>query len=108
MNEELYTETYCQKVRTRDMIREFFARRATGKSYDLSSQRPSPAAWDARVNRPRVQELERAREAHMANALRRLSGRYSRILAVIECERLEGVARTLENGSAANQDTLIK
>ena len=110
MNEELYTETYCQNVRTRDMIREsFFARRATGKSYDLSSPEAFARSWDARVNRARgFRELERAREVHMANALRRLSSRYSRILAVIECERLEGVARTLENGSAANQDTLIK
>ena len=110
MNEELYTETYCQNVRTRDMIREsFFARRATGKSYDLSSPEAFARSWDARVNRARgFRELERAREAHMANALRRLSGKYSKILAVIECERLEGVARTLEDGSAANQDTLIK
>jgi len=110
MNEELYTETYCQKVRTRDMIREsFFARRATGKTYDLASPEAFARSWDARVNRARgFRELERAREAHMANALRRLSGKYSKILAVIECERLEGVARTLENGSAANQDTLIK
>lgn len=110
MNEELYTETYCQKVRTRDMIREsFFARRATGKTYDLSSPDAFARSWDARVNRARgFRELERAREAHMANALRRLSGRYSKILAVIECERLEGVVRTLEDGSAANQDTLIK
>lgn len=110
MNEELYTETYCQKVRTRDMIREsFFARRATGKTYDLSSPEAFARSWDARVNRARgFRELERAREAHMANALRRLSGKYSKILAVIECERLEGVVRTLEDGSAANQDTLIK
>jgi hypothetical protein len=110
MNEELYTETYCQNVRTRDMIREsFFARRATGKTYDLSSPEAFARSWDARVNRARgFRELERAREAHMANALRRLSGKYSKILAVIECERLEGVARTLEDGSAANQDTLIK
>lgn len=110
MNEELYTETYCQNVRTRDMIREsFFARRATGKTYDLSSPEAFARSWDARVNRARgFRELERAREAHMANALRRLSGKYSKILAVIECERLEGVVRTLEDGSAANQDTLIK
>lgn len=110
MNEELYTETYCQKVRTRDMIREsFFARRATGKTYDLSGPDAFARSWDARVNKARgFRELERARELHMANALRRLSGKYSKILAVIECERLDGVARTLEDGGAANQDILIK
>lgn len=110
MNEELYTETYCQKVRTRDMIREsFFARRATGKTFDLSSPDAFARSWDARVNKARgFRELERAREMHMANALRRLGVKYSRILAVIECERLEGVARALEDGGPANQDTLIK
>ncbi len=108
MNEELYTETYCQKVRTRDMIREsFFARRATGKRYELSSAEAFACSWDARVNKARgFQELERAREEHMARALRNLGGKYSNILAVIECERAEGVARALEG--AANQDMPIK
>ena len=110
MNEELYTETYCQNVRTRDMIREsFFARRATGKTFDLSGPDAFARSWDARVNKARgFRELERARELHMANALRRLCSKYTKIFAVIECERLDGVARVLGDGGAANQDMLIK
>lgn len=110
MNEGLYTDTYCEKVRTGDMIREsFFTRRATAKRYDLSSPSAFVRSWDRRVNRPKgFQELERARERHMADALRRLCGRYERILALVECERYDGVVASLKVNGVGNDDKPIK
>lgn len=98
MNDEVYTEAYCNNVGTGDMIREsFFARRATGKKFDLSSPCAFARSWDARVNKAKgFKELELARERHMAAALRNLAKKYPRILAVVECERSEGVLSSLE------------
>jgi hypothetical protein len=99
MNDEMYTEVYCDKVSTADMIREsFFAKRATGKQYDLSSPAAFAVSWDRRVNRSGFRALEDEREKHMAGALRNLSRRYRNILAVVECERSDGVLKVLEDG----------
>jgi hypothetical protein len=110
MNEELYTDTYCNKVRARDMIGEsFFARRATGRKFDLSSPAAFARSWDRRVNRGKgFRELEEARERHMAHALRNLCSKYHNILAVVECERSDGMVAFLENHSSATQDTGLK
>lgn len=98
MNDEVYTEAYCNNVGTGDMIREsLFARRATGKKFDLSSPCAFARSWDARVNKAKgFRGLENERERHMAAALRDLAKIYRNILAVVECERSEGVLRVLE------------
>ncbi|MDW5561618.1 MAG: hypothetical protein SA339_00200 [Methanomassiliicoccus sp.] len=101
MNDELYTATYCDKVSTFDMIREsFFARRATGKSYDVSTPATFVRSWDRRVNRSGFRKLEEARERHMADVLRILARKYRRVLAVVECERCEGILALLEDREA--------
>jgi hypothetical protein len=102
MNDEVYTAAYCDLVRTRDMLREaMFARRATGKKYDLSDPCAFVRSWDAMVNRsPGYRKLEEAREEHIAGALRDLSKLYPNVLAVVECERCDGVLARLENGGA--------
>ena len=103
MNDEVYTEAYCEHVRTRDMIKEsFFARRATGKKYDLSTPHAFARSWDLRVNKPRgFRELELAREQHMAAALRNLTRNYRNVLAVVECERSDGVLKYLDPAAEA-------
>lgn len=99
MNDELYTATYCDMVRTRDMVREsMFARKATGMRFDLSSPQAFARSFDLHVNRsPGYRRLEEARERHIATALRNLGRIHRTILAVIECERSDGVAALLEN-----------
>jgi hypothetical protein len=100
MNDEVYTAAFCDLVRTRDMLREaMFARRATGKRYDLSDPCAFALSWDAQVNSsPGYRKLEEAREEHIAGALRDLSKLYRAVLAVVECERCDGVVARLENG----------
>lgn len=106
MNDELYSTVYCEKVRTGDMIREsFFARRATRKKYDLSSPQAFAIDWDRRVNRAKgFRELEEQREKHFEKVLRRLSLKYHNILAVIECERAEGVGVLLSGAEVKDED----
>jgi hypothetical protein len=103
MNDEVYTAAYCELVRTRDMLREaMFARRATGKRYDLSDPYAFARSWDAQVNSSRgYRKLEGAREEHIAGALRGLSNLYRTILAVMEIERCDGVMARLENGEGS-------
>jgi hypothetical protein len=107
MNDQVYTEAYCSKVSTTDMIREsFFARRATGKKFDLSGPAAFAVSWDRSVNRASgFRELEEAREKHMADALRNLCRRYRSILAVVECERSDGVLASLEHGVEVDEGT---
>jgi chemotaxis response regulator CheB len=99
MSDEVYTEAYCENVSTGDMIKEsFFARRATGKKFDLSSPQAFAVSWDKRVNKAKgFQALEKAREKHIANALSNLSKKYKIALALIEVERADGVIELLES-----------
>jgi hypothetical protein len=110
MNDQVYTEAYCNNVSTWDMIREsFFARRATGKKFDLSTPSAFACSWDARVNKAKgFRELENEREKHMAAALRDLAKIYHNILAVVEVERSEGVLRALESPPPATNGHGVK
>lgn len=110
MNDEVYTEAYCQNVKATDMIREsFFSSRAGKKKYDLTSPHDFARSWDRRVNRAKgFQELEKARERHMASVLRNICTKYRNVLAVVECERAEGVEEVLISLPPETQDTEIK
>ena len=98
MNEELYTETYCYEVGGVDLIREsMFVKRASRKLFDFTSAGMFALDWDKKVNRPGgFRKLNQKREAHMADALGKLTGRYHKILAVIEYERAENVEKLLK------------
>jgi hypothetical protein len=97
MNEELYTETYCQEIGGLDLIREsMFVNRAHRKKFDLSSAGAFALDWDKKVNKPGgFRKLNRKREEHMAEVLRKLAGKYHRMLVVVEYERADNVADLL-------------
>ncbi len=108
MNDEVFTEAYCENVRTGDMIKEsLFSSRAGKKKYDLSSAQAFARSWDQRVNRKGFRKLETARERHMASVLRTLATKYHNILAVVECERADGVEAFLASPPEA-QDAEVK
>jgi len=98
MDEESFSDTFCDSVGGLDLLREsLFARKAWKKRFDLSSPESFVIDWDRRVNRASgFRELERAREKYMAEALADAARSYKRILAVVECERAEGVIGDLE------------
>lgn len=101
MNEELYTETYCFEVGGVDLIREsMFVKRAHHKRFDFSTAGAFALDWDNKINRPGgFRKLNEKREVHMAEALGKLTGRYHRILAVIEYERSDNVEKILTSKS---------
>jgi hypothetical protein len=103
MNDEMYTEEYCQKVGGAEIFREaFFTRSIRRRRFDIESPEAFVADWDHKVNRAKgFRELERAREEHMAEALRAMTRQYSKILAVIEHERAHGVVDALSAPPAA-------
>ena len=100
MNEELYTDTYCYEVGGVDLIREsMFVKRAHRKRFDFESAGAFAVDWDKKINKPGgFRNLNLKREEHMAESLRKLTGKYHRILAVIEYERENGV-ESLLNGT---------
>ena len=97
MNEDLYTETYCYEIGGLDLIREsMFVSRAHRKRFDLSSAGAFALDWDKKVNKPSgFRNLNRKREEHMADVLRKLAGKYPKILVVVEYERSDNVAKLL-------------
>ena len=101
MNEELYTETYCYEVGGVDLIREsMYVKQAHRKRFDFTSAGAFALDWDKKINRPGgFRKLNLKREEHMAEAMVKLTGKYHRILAVIEYERCEHVERII----SANQ-----
>ncbi len=97
MNDYDYTEAYCQKVGTMDLVREgAFSKSVKRRKFDGSSAESFTIDWDKRVNKSKgFRELEREREQHMVNALRRMTRRYRNILAFVDYERYNGVSTRL-------------
>jgi hypothetical protein len=104
MDEEKFSDMFCDSVGGLDLLREsLFARKAWKKKFDLSSPESFVIDWDRRVNRASgFRELERAREKHMAEALADAARTHKKILAVVECERVEGVVGDLPITSKNN------
>jgi hypothetical protein len=106
MNDEQYTEEYCQRIGGSEIVREaMFTRSVSRRRFIISSPEEFVADWDRKVNRAKgFRELERAREEHMTGALRSMARQYKTILAVIEQERAQGVVDLLSAPPVAEQE----
>jgi hypothetical protein len=93
MNDEEYTEAYCERIGAMEIAREsFFTRSIARKKFDISSPEAFALDWDRRINKAKgFRELERERERHMALSLTKMASRYRSILALVELERADGV-----------------
>lgn len=98
MNEEQFTETYCQLVGGMEMVLGSLSdRRMHRKQFDLASPEAFVLDWDRKVNGASgYAKLMQLREEHMARTLMGMRRRYSDILAVIELERADGVIGILD------------
>jgi len=97
MDEEAYTEAYTGCVSAMELILQG-RREARLQRTKFRAKTPDAFVleWDAVVNQAvGFARLQREREAHMVSRLRELSARSSRILAVIEIERVKGVLAAL-------------
>jgi len=66
------------------------------RNFRVSTPQAFALAWDAEVNRTAgFARLQREREGHIAERLRELAQGRSRVLAVIEVERVKGVLAAL-------------
>lgn len=97
MDEESFTELYCDSIGTMEMFRESrFAKKAPKKRFDLRSAPAFVKDWDSKVNSTRgFRSLEKAREKFMADLLQQ-ECRSDGILALIELERMDGVLALLD------------
>ncbi len=105
MDEENFSDAFCDNVGGLDLLREsLFARKAWKRRFDLSSPENFVIDWDRRVNKAGgFRELERRREMHMADALAEAARTYKRILAVVEAERVEGVLDGMRDKQQADR-----
>jgi hypothetical protein len=98
MNDYDYTEAYCQKVGTADLVREgAFSKSVKRRKFDGSSPESLAIDWDRQVNKAKgFRELEAQRETHMSLILKKMTSKYRNILALVDQERSEGVIQRLK------------
>lgn len=96
MDEESFTELYCDTIGTFEMFRESrFAKKAPKKKFDLRSPQAFVKDWDSKVNSSKgFRSLEKAREKYMADLLQR-ECKSDGILVLIEYERFNGILELL-------------
>ncbi|MCL2712351.1 MAG: hypothetical protein FWD37_03635 [Methanomassiliicoccaceae archaeon] len=104
LDEEYFSEVYCNLITTFELLKEGrLARKALKKRFDISSAESFAISWDAFVNNSKgFRELTKLREKYMANRIRHLAKDGKRILAVVEIERINGILSIL-NSDAASQ-----
>jgi hypothetical protein len=98
MNDYDYTEAYCQKVGTADLVREgAFSKSVKRRKFDGSSPESLAIDWDRQVNKAKgFRELEAQRETHMSLILKKMTSKYRNILALVDQERFEGIIQGLK------------
>jgi pheromone shutdown protein TraB len=99
MNEELFSDRYCELVGGLELVKEsFFSHRIARKRFNLDSAEAFVLDYDRKVNGGRgLSALNAEREAHMASVLRSLTEGHRCILAIIELERAHSVSIFMEN-----------
>jgi len=93
MNEELFSERYCELVGGLEMVKEsFFSRRIARKRFDMASAEAFVLDYDRKVNGGRgISLLNAEREVHISNSLRQIAGVHPTVLALVELERYKGI-----------------
>ncbi len=97
MDEETYADTYTKWVSTMELILQGrLENRLLKKRFHVSTAEDFALAWDAEINRSAgFARLEKERERFMAGQLRELAHGGTRVLAVVEVERIRGVLTAL-------------
>lgn len=100
MNEELFSERYCELIGGLELMREsFFSHRIARKRFALDSAEDFVLDFERKVNGGRgISALNQEREAHMSNVLTELSESHRRIVVVLEIERSRGLMQKMKKG----------
>ncbi|HIH76163.1 MAG TPA: hypothetical protein HA343_02450 [Methanomassiliicoccales archaeon] len=97
MNEELFSERYCELIGGLELMKEsFFSHRVARKKFIMDSAEKFVLDFDWKANGGRgISSLNKEREAHMTDVIRRLSSERPNVLAVVEVERSRGLIGAL-------------
>lgn len=97
MNEELFSERYCELIGGLELMKEsFLSHRVARKRFIMDSAEEFVLDYDKKVNGGRgISTLNGEREGHMAEVIVRSSSERSSVLVVVEVERFQGVIDAL-------------
>ncbi len=97
MDEETYTDAYTAYVSTMELILQGrLENRLLKKRFHVATPEDFAIAWDKEINRTvGFARLQKEREKHIASRVRDVAQGPSKVLAVIEVERVRGVLAEL-------------
>lgn len=98
MNEEEYAKAYCENISTLELIRHSTRiKKLKKKRFKAANPREFVKEWDKTITKLKgFKILEERRERYMAEKLISLAKNYSKILAVIDMERVDGVCMEID------------
>lgn len=99
LSDARHTEVFTKEVGTMEWIYHYSFRRKSLLRRRWKAATPGEFAieWDEALTRGRgLRRVEEARESHMAGELRAALKRWSRVMAVVDFERMRGVLKRLE------------
>ena len=97
MNDDDFTQMYCDTVGTFDFVREHrLAKKGMKKSFILESPEGFAKEWDSYVNTVKgYRDISLKREDYIASQIRDIARFKNNLLAAIEVERVDGVVSKL-------------
>lgn len=97
MSDEQYTAVYCDTVSPFEYVSEHhLAKKGMKRKFDMSTPETFSISWDAYVNKKKgFRELSNIRERYIALRLSELSKDGGSLLAVIDCERTDNIAKLM-------------
>lgn len=99
MDEETYSEVYIRTIGGLSMVwTSLRLKRVNRKKFKAGSPEEFSLQWDRYVNRKTYQRLERLREEHMAEEIKKFLTDHKPLLCIVEVERFEGIIGSLQRG----------
>lgn len=97
MNDDDFTQMYCDTVGVTDFVKEHrLAKKGMKRKFELKDAESFALEWDDYVNTVKgYKETSRKREVHIAGQIRDIARFRKNLLAVIETERVAGVVSEL-------------
>ncbi len=99
MNEELFSERYCELIGGLELMKEsFLSHRVARKKFIMDSAEEFVLDYDRKVNGGRgISTLNLEREQHMTSTTIDLASQYAKLLLLVEIERSRGYVEKMKN-----------
>ena len=97
MSDEQYTAIYCDTISPLEYVSEHrLAKKGMKRKFDMTTPETFSIEWDKYVNKKKgFRELSNIRERYIALRLSELSKDGGSLLAVIDCERTDNIAKLM-------------